>query len=164
MEAVLMIRRLVLASLCSLLCPLVNAASPPPTGLVMWLDASDASSMTLDNQKRVQVWHDKSGSGNDVTLDAGAGSTAVLPTLVSGAMNNQAVVRLGGSAAFIGKTIRAGKGAVTVLMVTRRNANQAGGKAWQRLISSRPLTASNDNVMPNFGISMQKTTAYASTL
>jgi beta-glucanase (GH16 family) len=159
-----MIRRLLLACICSLLCQYAAAANPPSAGLVLWLDASDAASMTLDEQKRVQAWHDKSGNANDVTLDAGAGSSAVLPTLVSGAMNNQAVVRLGGSAAFLGKTIRAAKGPVTVLMVTRRSSSQAGGKAWQRLFSSRPVVGSNDNVLPNFGISVEKTTAYASTL
>jgi len=48
--------------------------------------------------------------------------------------------------------------------VSRRTTDQAGGKAWQRLFSSRPQTADNDNVAPNFGISLQQTTAYDSII
>jgi beta-glucanase (GH16 family) len=135
---------------------------PPGAGLVLWLDAADTSTISLNAQNRVQRWRDKSVHANDVITDSAA--PASLPEYVSNAMSGHAVVRLNGTAAFSGKALRTAKGPVTVLVVSRRLPEQAGGKAWQRLFSSRPQMADNDNVAPNFGISVQQTTAYEPTL
>lgn len=135
---------------------------PPANGLVLWLDAADDSQMTFDAQQHLLRWHDKSGKSNDVTVDDAPDSA--LPQRVENAMNGHSVVRLSGASAFLGKTIRATKGSVTLLIVSRRLNGQSGGETWQRLFSSRPRIADNDNVAPNFAISVQQTTAYDPTL
>jgi hypothetical protein len=143
-----------------------NASGTPPeplaNGLVLWLDAADAAKMTLDDHGRLLRWHDKSGKANDATVDDATNPS--LPLRVENAMNGHSVVRFEGTSAFLGKTIRAAKGPATVLIVSRRLTGQSGGETWQRLFSSRPRLADNDNVAPNFAISVQQTTAYDSTL
>jgi beta-glucanase (GH16 family) len=141
-----------------------HAALERPTseGLVLWLDADDPAAMTLDAQSQILRWRDKAAKGNDVDVDNPKAAT--LPLRVSNALNGRAVVRFNGTAAFVGKAIRTAKGPVTVFVVSQRLPEQAGGKAWQRLFSSRPQLADNDNVAPNFGISVQQTTAYVPTL
>jgi hypothetical protein len=139
-----------------------NIPGPVTEGLVLWLDGNDPAAMTLEGQNQVVRWLDKSGKGNDVTVDNRAAAT--LPTRVDNALNGHGVVRFSGTAAFMGQAIRTSKGPVTVFVVSRRLPEQAGGKAWQRLFSSRPQLADNDNVAPNFGISVQQTSAYEPAL
>lgn len=144
-----MSRFILLAALLSVVCN-ASGGYPPPlaNGLVLWLDAADASKMTVDAQNHLLRWHDKSGEANDVAVDDAA--SASLPLRVEHAMNGHAVVRFSGSSAFLGKTIRAAKGPVILLIVSRRLTEQSGGETWQRLFSSRPIIADNDNVPPNF--------------
>jgi beta-glucanase (GH16 family) len=141
-----------------------NAAPAPPgvptSGLVLWLDAADESTMTLDAQNHVQHWNDKSGKSNHATVDDGASQ----PERMANALNGHSVVRFSGVSAFLGKSIRTTKGPVTVLIVSRRLPEQAEVDPWQRLFSSRAQSADNDNVLPNFAISLQQTTAYAPTV
>lgn len=139
-----------------------NIPRPVTDGLVLWLDGNDPASMTLEGQNQVVRWLDKSGKGSDVVVDNRAATT--LPTRVDNALNGHGVVRFSGTAAFMGQAIRTSKGPVTVFVVSRRLPEQAGGKAWQRLFSSRPQLADNDNVAPNFGISVQQTSAYETAL
>ncbi|QJI40190.1 family 16 glycosylhydrolase [Pseudomonas sp. ADAK2] len=145
----------------SLVC---NAAQAPPrvptAGLVLWLDAADGSTMTLDAQNRLQRWRDKSGEANDATVDDATSQ----PQRIDNALNGHSVVRFSGASGFIGKTIRTAKGPVTVLIVSRRLPEQTPVDPWQRLFSSRPLTANNDNVLPNFAISLQQPAAYEPTV
>lgn len=135
-----------------------NVNSPPLNGLVLWLDAADASTLTVDGESRVTRWRDKSANASAIIVDPVAATA--LPLRVDSAMNGRPVVRLNGTAAFSGSSIRKSKGPATVFVVSRRLPEHAGGKAWQRLFSSRPLLADNDNMLPNFGISVQQTTAY----
>ncbi|MFJ2484743.1 family 16 glycosylhydrolase [Pseudomonas sp. NPDC087639] len=141
-----------------------NAAPAPPgaptTGLVLWLDADDASTMTLDTQNRIKRWNDKSGKSNHATVD----NAASPPQRMANALNGHSVVRFSGASAFLGKALRSAKGPVTVLIVSRRLPDQAEVDPWQRLFSSGPQIAQNDNVLPNFAISLQQTTAYAPTV
>lgn len=138
------------------------APSPPAGGLVLWLDAADASTLTLDAQHRLQRWRDKSGNGNDAMVDDAA--PAARPQRITDGINGHPVVRLTGASAFLGKTLRSGKGPVTLLIVSRRLPEQASGDPWQRLFSSRPNSADNDNVLPNFAISLQQPAAYEPTV
>ena len=142
----------------------VQAASDLPVteGLVLWLDGADPAHMSLDAQNRVSRWQDKSGQTHDVSLDDPA--AASLPLRVENAINGHSVLRFNGASAFTGRAIRTAKGPVTVFVVSRRLPDQAGGKAWQRLFSSRPQPVDNDNVAPNFGLSVQQTGAYAPTV
>jgi len=155
-----MIRKCLLGFLfASMMFETAAAPSRPPTdGLVLWLDAADASTISLDERQRVLRWRDKSGQHHDVTADHA--SASAWSGYVTNALNGRAVVRLNGTAAFSAKALRTAKGPVTLLIVSRRLPEQAGGKAWQRLFSSRPQLADNDNVAPNVGISVQQTSAY----
>ncbi|WP_426620019.1 LamG domain-containing protein; glycoside hydrolase family 16 protein [Pseudomonas rustica] len=141
-----------------------NAASTPPavptTGLVLWLDAADPSTMTLDGQNRVRHWKDKSGKGNDASVD----EAIAPPQRMANALNSLPVVRFTGESGFLGTTLRSAKGPVTVLIVSRRLPEQAGSDPWQRLFSSRPQPSQNDNVLPNIAISLAQTDAYAPTV
>jgi hypothetical protein len=136
------------------------AQAPPNAGLVLWLDAADASSLSVNAQNRVQRWSDKSGQPHDARVDEGAEQ----PQRLENAVNGHAVVRFSGGSAFLGKSIRSAKGPVTVLIVSRRLPEQAGVDPWQRLFSSRAQIADNDNVLPNFAISLAQTTAYEPTV
>jgi len=136
------------------------AQSPPTTGLVLWLDGADANTLTLGAQDSVQRWNDKSGKSHHATVDDAASK----PQRMANALNGHSVVRFSGVSGFLGKTIRSAKGPVTVLIVSRRLAEQAEVDPWQRLFSSRPQSTDNDNVLPNFAISLQQTTAYAPTV
>ncbi|MFY0731793.1 family 16 glycosylhydrolase [Pseudomonas sp. NFX15] len=151
---------LLLATLAS--CAHAAPARPVSDGLVLWLDGADRASMTLDGQNRVLRWHDKSGKAFDANVDNPAATS--LPLRVDNALNGNAVVRFSGVSAFLGKAIRTAKGPVTVLMVSRRLPEQAGGDTWQRQFSSRPRVADNDNVLPNFALSVEKTSAFEPTL
>jgi len=133
-------------------------ASPgvPTTGLVLWLDADDGASLSLDAQNRVRQWRDKSGQGHHATVDDGAAP----PQRLANAVNGHSVLHFSGGSGLLGKSIRSGKGPVTVLVVSRRLPEQPEVDPWQRLFSSRPHTALNDNQLPNFAISLQQTSAY----
>ncbi|WPN44507.1 family 16 glycosylhydrolase [Pseudomonas sp. P8_241] len=137
-------------------------ARPTAEGLVLWLDGADATKMTLNSQNRVLRWRDKSGKANDPSLDDPAAQS--LPLRVDNALNGNAVVRFDGTSAFLGKAIRTAKGPVSVFLVYRRLPEQAGGDTWQRVFSSRPVLADNDNVPPNFAISLEQITALEPTL
>ncbi|WP_259741082.1 family 16 glycosylhydrolase [Pseudomonas frederiksbergensis] len=152
---------LALPLLVSMACSAAQVPTGIPTGgLVLWLDAADASTMTLDAQNRIQRWSDKSGKSNDANVV----DSTLRPQRVESALNGRSVVRFSGDSAFVGKTIRSAKGPVTVLIVSRRLPDQAGATPWQRLFSSRPKSADNDNVLPNFAISLEQTNAYEPTV
>jgi len=138
------------------------ATAPPATGLVLWLDAADTSEVTVDAQNRVQRWRDKSGKANDAAVDDAA--VASRPVLMASGINGHPVLRFNGASAFLGKTLRTAKGPVTVLIVSRRLPEQAGADPWQRLFSSRPVSTDNDNVLPNFAISLAQPAAYEPTV
>jgi beta-glucanase (GH16 family) len=140
-----------------------NAApAPPTTGLVLWLDADDASTVIADAQNRVQRWRDKSSKANDAAVDGAA--VAARPLRVADGINGHPVVRFNGGSAFLGKGLRTAKGPVTLLIVSRRLPEHAGADPWQRLFSSRPISADNDNVLPNFAISLSQPSAYEPTV
>lgn len=76
-----------------------TVAVPPPAprlpvsgGNVLWLDASDPTSLVLDGSGKVDTWIDKSGSGNH----AAQPSTDERPTPNATALNGQPAVRFDG--------------------------------------------------------------------
>ena len=144
----------------SIACNAAQAPGVPTTGLVLWLDAADASTMTLDAQNHVRRWNDKSGKSSHATVDDGASQ----PQRIANALNGHSVVRFSGVSGLLGKPIRTAKGPVTVLVVSRRLSGQPDVDPWQRLFSSRPQAANNDNQLPNFAISLPQTSAYAPTV
>ena len=70
-----------------------TSSMPVTTGLKLWLDASDGSTIVSDGTGAIQQWSDKSGSGNHATQPT-AGER---PVLNSGALNGKPAVRFDGS-------------------------------------------------------------------
>ena len=122
-------------------------ATPLPTGLVLWLDASDASSLQTDADGKVVQWRDRSGRHHD--LAAGA-DEAARPQVVPNALNGQPVVRFFGHQMLrLPMPVRTSPGSVTIIVVSRRSANQTGGEAQQRLVSFQSDGGKPDDQGPN---------------
>lgn len=126
-----------------------SPADPSRAGLVVWLDASDPSSLVRDAQGKVIKWLDKSGKGHDAVAGPNAN-----PKIIAGGMNGKSILRFGGKSDYfkIAGPLRAAKGTVTVFIVSRREAAQASDRKWQRLLGSSDGTATPDNKTPNFCI------------
>jgi len=77
-----------------LLIPAAALATPISDGLVLWLDADDAGSITQDAAGQVSGWADKSTCGHH----AEQGEAARRPQYVPDALGGRPVVRFGGSA------------------------------------------------------------------
>ena len=123
-------------------------ATPLPTGLVLWLDASDASSLQTDAEGKVVQWRDRSGRHHDLTAGA---DEAARPQVVPNALNGQPVVRFSGHQVLrMPMPVRTSPGSVTVIVVSRRSADQAGGEAQQRLVSFQSDGGKPDDQGPNF--------------
>ena len=73
-------------------------APPVPANLSLWLDASDASAMTVSGSS-VSAWNDKSGAGNNVSQS----TAADMPQLIAAAsgINNRSVLSFDGSSQFL---------------------------------------------------------------
>ena len=99
-----------LATLAS--CPLLGAEFPLPYDPALWLDASDAASVTESGGK-VSTWADKSGNGHDYA-QATAGNQ---PALVADAVNAKPGISFDGADDFLGASSRLGLGANPNLMV-----------------------------------------------
>jgi hypothetical protein len=69
-------------------------AAPTRDGLVLWLDADDAASVTRDAAGRVGRWADKSECGHHARQD----ESAAQPQYVPEALGGKPVLRFGGSA------------------------------------------------------------------
>jgi hypothetical protein len=66
--------------------------------LTLWLDASDASSMTLNGFGAVEEWGDKSGNGNNAV---GSGPLTFKPTYVFNGINHLNCVQFGFSYCYV---------------------------------------------------------------
>ena len=64
------------------------------SGLQLWLDGADSSSMTFSGSN-VTVWNDKSGNGNN-------GTATGTPTLSQNKLNDKSMISLDGSSYFLG--------------------------------------------------------------
>ena len=69
----------------------VNAASPVTSGLVLHLDASASSTMTVDGSNTVSEWRDLQGSAAKMTLRGGT------PTLVASGIGSVPTVHFDSS-------------------------------------------------------------------
>ncbi|OGV40559.1 MAG: hypothetical protein A2X48_03290 [Lentisphaerae bacterium GWF2_49_21] len=110
-------------------------------GLVLWLDAADASTITKDENGAVSAWKDKSGQAHDAVAKDAKSS----PKLIEKAMNEKPVIRFKDPEYLEISEIRAAKGPVSVFIVTQRSKEQASDRRWQRLISSSDPELKVDN-------------------
>ncbi|HOL18158.1 MAG TPA: hypothetical protein PLY40_07750 [Bacillota bacterium] len=105
-------------------------------GLVLWLDASDADTLTLDGNK-VVGWADKSGNGND----AKQLNVNNQPTYESNVINGKPVVRFDGIDDFMdGVSSPTIQQSGTLFIVARNNA--AAGKG-EHIFFSHSLDSGN---------------------
>ncbi len=74
--------------------PAAALAAPTTDGLVLWLDADDAETVTQDAAGRVSCWADKSDRGHQ----ARQAEFSLQPKYVPDALGGRPVVRFGGSA------------------------------------------------------------------
>jgi len=120
-------------------------------GLVLWLDASDPSTIVNDADGLVSLWKDKSGSSHNAV-----GSEAISrPKLVGGAANGRNALRFSGAQHLeIPQVIRKSTGEVAVFVVSQRLPEQASDCKWQRLLSSWDGKAVCDYKRPNFALSL----------
>lgn len=93
-------------------------------GLVLWLDASDASSVTLDGSNNVSQWNDKSGNGRHA-----AQATALnRPSWLTNQLNGFGAVKPNGSNQWLEvPSMPAVDAGWTVLIVTKRGTTSASG-------------------------------------
>ncbi|HYG78294.1 MAG TPA: autotransporter-associated beta strand repeat-containing protein [Planctomycetota bacterium] len=61
----------------------------PPSGSVLWLDASDLSTLTKDGSNRVSEWRDKNGTAEKMAQ----GAVAQQPVLITYGINSLPVIR-----------------------------------------------------------------------
>ncbi len=104
-------------------------ANPVRHGLCLWLDASDAKTVEMEDNA-VVLWRDKSGRDNDA---AASGQ----PLLISDALNGKNVIRFSGKEYLRVESYLDTKHPITAFVVSRRTEEQADGPQWQRLLSTR---------------------------
>ena len=158
MKSFILLRLVLFTGVLTLNVPVFAAVppSPPPAGLCVWLDASDAASVE-SAAGVVTRWRDKSGHGNDAVA-------AGKPIRVEQAVSGKAAMRFSGKDAFALAPVAAQPGPLTVFVVSQRLDAQAGGTKWQRLVSVR-LGSSPDNKPPNVCLtSGEASTAYATSV
>lgn len=106
-----------------------NAFSPRSiSGLQLWLDASDAGSVTL-NGSTVSQWSDKSGGGKN----ASQGTANNQPTYASSSLNSRATLTLDGTSDDISGSLSYTLTSQTVVVVARLTAATGAGSSYSRL-------------------------------
>jgi len=95
------------------------------SGLKVWLDASDASTITKDGSDLVSQWDDKSGEGNDIAQATGS----LQPLWVDSVQNSKPIIRGDGIDNTIGRATYTGGAEAqinTILIVCKMSADVHG--------------------------------------
>lgn len=125
------------------------ADKPPAEGLVLWLDATDVSTLKLDGDS-VAEWKSKVGEQIPTVLKGD------MPTLIRQGLNGKPVLRFAGHSGLATTgAIRSTPGPATVFVVFQRSAEQMTKSHWQRLVSSQLDRKEKDNVTPNFCVTSE---------
>lgn len=91
--------------------------------LQLWLDASDASTITQDGSNNVSQWNDKSGKGNNVTQTTAANR----PAYTTAGQRGMNVVTFDGSNDFLTTPTLTISQPYTIIWAGRSNGNAPGG-------------------------------------
>ena len=91
--------------------------TPANITTAMWLDAADATTITL-NGSTVSQWNDKSGNARN----ASQATAAAQPSYVSGGLNNLNVIRFDGSNDVLTHTFNASPAPHTVFAISNRRS------------------------------------------
>lgn len=86
------------------------------SGLALWLDASDASTITFGSGVQISNWKDKSGLGNNVAQSIGG----FQPTLQTAGQNGKNTINFSTQSMNLNSTITAVTTGATVFMVASR--------------------------------------------
>ena len=122
------------------------APSPPPTkGLVLWLDARDATSLRTDANGRVTQWSDRSPAGHHATASSGPG-----PLHTADGLNGKPALLFSGKEYLQVPALSQDRGNLTVFVVFERKEKQASDQKWQRLLSCWDRKSQGDNKAPSF--------------
>lgn len=106
-----------------------NAFSPRSiSGLQLWLDASDAASVTL-NGSTVSEWRDKSGGNRHATQ----GTANNQPPYAASSLNSRATLTLDGTSDDMSGSLSYTLTAQTVIVVARLTAASGAGFSFARL-------------------------------
>jgi len=124
------------------------------SGLLLWLDVADSSSMTFSSGTNISVWNDKSGNGNNATA-AGTvptfsnnavnfGGAGYFTTAVSAALSNESVF-------FVAKYSSSGNGTQGILGQTTNGGRFIGGYPGTSSIIASSYNLAFGSVGPNNG-------------
>lgn len=96
--------------------------TPAEITTALWLDAADATTITLVGSK-VSQWADKSGTGRHAVQ----GTDAARPTYVSAGLNGKSVLSFDGGDYMLTPDIFTAASDVSIFIVHQATANDAGG-------------------------------------
>ena len=114
--------------------------TPPPDGLVVWLDAADPG-LKVGRDGRVTTWN----SRRPARLPARPDTPDLAPAVVADAFGpGLPAVRFDGNAALELPAPARGPGDLTVFVVYQRADASLGGPKWQRLVSAWDGESPND--------------------
>ena len=122
------LRRIILGGFLSVGSSLASD-SPRQDGVILWLDASDATTRETSDAKGVTRLKDKSGNGHDAHSQKG-------PWIISKGLGNREVLRFENAQALTVPNVLKGRDKVTVFIAFRRGEDMADGPTWQKVITS----------------------------
>lgn len=126
-----------------------NLWTPAALGLLLalWLDAADASTITL-NGSTVSQWRDKSGNARH----ASQGTVAIQPTYTVNGLNGNSVITLTQDQLAIPNLVLTGKGWDAFVVATLASTSDA----WGRLLSLRQTGQAHDYGDPASWIALNR--------
>jgi len=115
------------------------ASFPIMTNLLLWLDASDASTITSSGGA-VSAWADKSGGGNNATQGTGS----YQPTTGTTTLNGKNVLVFDGTSDFMVSNCGVSSNAMTAFIVANKTAAGSASNTYSRVISMANSADGND--------------------
>jgi hypothetical protein len=112
---------------------------PIRTNLLLWLDASDASTITSSGGL-VSTWADKSGGGNNANQATGTKQ----PTTNSTTQNGKNVLAFDGTSDYMVSNCGVSSNALTMFVVANKTAAGGGGNTYSRVVSFANSGNAND--------------------
>jgi hypothetical protein len=115
------------------------AAYPIRTSLLLWLDASDAATITSSGGL-VSTWADKSGGGNNANQATGTKQ----PTTGSTTQNGKNVLAFDGTSDYMVSNCGVSANALTMFVVANKTAAGGAGNTYSRVVSFANSGNAND--------------------
>ncbi|WOO39308.1 family 16 glycosylhydrolase [Rubellicoccus peritrichatus] len=129
-----------------------EALAPPQKGLILELDASNDQSIEFDDDGKVKVWRDVSGSGNDAIV-----TSPERPEWIADGFNDEPTIRFSGKEWLeLSPLNNDNSRGYSIFVVFQRNEDQVSDVGWQRLISSVDQNNPKDTKAPAFHIGTGK--------